>query len=332
MSAERVLLPRSKDYYSPEPISDWIQKGLATLPRFKLFDDVSFIYEAQLAKMELHSWQFDLEEFRKRAAYFEEINGQKKYQNYISDIRGKGQIGRTNQYLTHWYYPYKAKFHQQMVKALINWMGLTKGDRLLDPFVGSGTALIEAKLVGVDGIGVDIDPFCTFMTKVKTDLLDIDVADLQHIAPKKAYDFFKSINEKPSQTELRRFVETDHGPKSTLLNKDERIHEFFLLSYLYALSDYTYVKRDMWDAFSKNVGEMLRSLEMFGELKRNLKLEMGKVSVKHGDARFLHMVPSETVDGIISSPPYSIAVNYVKNDLHTFKFLGIEPGSLQDSL
>jgi DNA modification methylase len=33
-----------------------------------------------------------------------------------------------------------------MVKAIINWMGLKKGDVLLDPFAGSGTALIESKV------------------------------------------------------------------------------------------------------------------------------------------------------------------------------------------
>ena len=45
-----------------------------------------------------------------------------------------------------------------MIKALINWMGLKKPQKLLDPFVGSGTALIEAKTMDINGIGIDINP------------------------------------------------------------------------------------------------------------------------------------------------------------------------------
>jgi len=139
-----------------EPILDWILNGIPQKVNVRLFDDVGFIYEAELAKMELSSWWKDLETFRARSTYFEEVNGQKTNHYFISDIRGKGQIGRTCQYLTHWFYPYKAKFHPQMTKALINWMGIKGKERLLDPFVGSGTALIEAKTLGIDSWGVDI--------------------------------------------------------------------------------------------------------------------------------------------------------------------------------
>ncbi len=54
-----------------------------------------------IAKRELSRFYDDLDTFRKRTAYFEDVNGQKSYHYYISHIEGKGQIGRTNQYLTH---------------------------------------------------------------------------------------------------------------------------------------------------------------------------------------------------------------------------------------
>ena len=54
-----------------------------------------------------------------------------------------------NQYMTHWFYPYKGKFHPQMTRALINIIGLKKGDVLLDPFSGSGTAAVEGALLGL---------------------------------------------------------------------------------------------------------------------------------------------------------------------------------------
>jgi len=333
MTQEKISLPRNRDYMA-EPILDWILEGIPRSVNVKLFDDVGFIYEAQLAKMELSSWWRNLDEFVKRAAYYEQVNGEKTYHYHFSDIKGKDQIGRSNQYLTHWYYPYKAKFHPQMIKALINWMGLEKGQKLLDPFSGSGTALVEARLIGIDSIGVDVDPFCTFMSKVKTDLLDLSPQQLEAVEFKTAFEYFKSFKGKSSEAGLGRFVETNATPKSPFHGLDERIHDFYLLSYLYALSDYTYIKRKMWTGFVENTSRMIKSIRTFDALKRQLNLQMGGVQVKNGDARFLQQagVGKESIDGIVTSPPYSIAVDYIALDLHTFKYLGIDPQGLQDKL
>ena len=47
---------------------------------------------------------------------------------------------------------------------------------LLDPFMGSGTVLVESMLAGVDEIyGSDINPFAVFLSKVKTTALDINL-------------------------------------------------------------------------------------------------------------------------------------------------------------
>ena len=48
---------------------------------------------------------------------------------------------------------------------------------------------------------------------------------------------------------------------------------------------------------------------------------LGNVQTYIGDARNLEL-ESESVDGIITSPPYSIALDYVKNDAHALEALG----------
>lgn len=301
---------------------NWVFDGLPVASdRLKLFDDVSFAYELKLAKMELSRFYDDLNSFKKRTAYFEKINGQKTHHYYLSGVKGKGQIGHTNQYLTHWFYPYKAKFHPQMIKALINWLGFRKGGTLLDPFAGSGTALVEAKTIGVDSIGYDINPLCVLQSKIKCGLLDLSAGDLERVPREEAFHFF---DKKAKQRLLRKELfdwNTDKAEEE--LARDRRVHDFYLLCYLYALSDYTYIKKDMWKAFSANLDGIIKTVRQFDQLKRTLDIKLGKAKVEEADARKLKL-PNESIDGIVTSPPYSIAVNYIKNDLHALDYLNID--------
>jgi len=50
-------------------------------------------------------------------------------------------------YATHGLFPYRGKFHPQMIKGLLNVMGLHPGDTVLDPMMGSGTVPVEASLM-----------------------------------------------------------------------------------------------------------------------------------------------------------------------------------------
>ena len=49
-----------------------------------------------------------------------------------------------------------------------------KGDIILDPFLGSGTTLIEAKLLGRRGIGIDINSKAINMAKVNCSFSFLD--------------------------------------------------------------------------------------------------------------------------------------------------------------
>lgn len=53
------------------------------------------------------------------------------------------------------------------------------GDTILDPMVGSGTTLIESKITGRNGIGVDVDPSALLvaMSRVEFDASDEDIPE-----------------------------------------------------------------------------------------------------------------------------------------------------------
>ena len=80
-------------------------------------------------------------------------------------------------YATHGLFPYRGKFHPQMIKGLINIMGLRPGDVVLDPMMGSGTVPVEARLMGIQSIGIDASPFCRFMAQTKIDTLTMSLIE-----------------------------------------------------------------------------------------------------------------------------------------------------------
>lgn len=80
---------------------------------------------------------------------------------------------------THHLFRYPAKFHAPVARALLD--RYTKpGERVLDPFCGSGTLLVEAALAGREPIGTDVDPVAAFVSRVKSNPLDAQ--DLRDVA------------------------------------------------------------------------------------------------------------------------------------------------------
>ena len=75
--------------------------------------------------------------------------------------------GREFAKLTHYVFRYPAKFHPPVVRQLIEeYSG--RGERILDPFCGSGTLLVEAAVAGRHARGTDVDPVAVFVSNVKT--------------------------------------------------------------------------------------------------------------------------------------------------------------------
>ena len=296
-----------------------------------LFDNVQFIYELALAQLELQALgvkfevtnslrKFDLikandiENLRRRTAYFKLIKG--KYSDYFHIVK-KNRTHSVNQYLTHWIYPYKGKFHPQMIRALLNIIEIAPGETVLDPFIGSGTTALEAQLLGINCIGVDVSPLCVLQSKVKTESLTV-IDKIITLKEKSLYHIEPSLfsNEKG----LVRFIE--EIPES-------KVRNFYQMARLVALSDVARRKREFKKSFLRNLDLMIASVTDLYKVKEELNLTLGKVDIKIGDSRSLPL-PDVSVDGIITSPPYSIALDYVSNDAHALKDLGFDLSKLRE--
>jgi len=293
-----------------------------------LLDNVQFIYELSLAELELKALGVDFEvtnglrEFRilnkseenkelikRKGSYYKIVDGQ--FTDYFHIIQ-KNQTRSVNQYLTHWIYPYKGKFHPQMIRALLNIIGLKEGDTVLDPFSGSGTTALEAQLLGINFIGIDISPLCIIQGRVKTESVYV-------------IDEIKKIKNEISANIVPNLFQTNENYYNFLdkLSKDERVKNFYILARLLAVSDNSRRNRDFVNSFLKNVDLMLSSVKDYIQIKEKLNLKLGDVKIKVGDSRNIKL-QDNSVDGIITSPPYSIALDYVQNDSHSLKDLGYD--------
>jgi len=67
----------------------------------------------------------------------------------------------------HRLHPYLGKFIPQLVEIFLKYY-FKKGDSILDPFMGSGTTLIEANVLGMNSAGVDISHFNCLIADIKT--------------------------------------------------------------------------------------------------------------------------------------------------------------------
>lgn len=77
---------------------------------------------------------------------------------------------------THCYHVYPAMMIPQVARTLIKeFRPHGKCQLLFDPYMGSGTSLVEALLANVDSVGTDLNPLARLITKVKTTRYDYDV-------------------------------------------------------------------------------------------------------------------------------------------------------------
>lgn len=106
-----------------------------------------------------------------RLVYFSQIHfGGKKaetVQSRLERLGGSVKQRQATRYSVHGLHEYKGKFNPQVAKAILNIFGVTHGDRVLDPFCGSGTTLVECSHIGVESVGIDINPLAVFVANAK---------------------------------------------------------------------------------------------------------------------------------------------------------------------
>ena len=78
-----------------------------------------------------------------------------------------GRIGKRD-FATHWIHRYPAKMFHRIPRIILQAVAGSRPMNVLDPFCGSGTVLLESILSGHDAIGIDVNPMAQLISRVKT--------------------------------------------------------------------------------------------------------------------------------------------------------------------
>jgi len=228
-------------------------------------------------------------------------------------------------YATHSLFPYRGKFHPQLIKGILNVIGVEEGETVLDPMGGSGTACIEAQLMGFNSIGVDMNPFCTLITLAKSYALDVNVANLKDWVDRN--EDTEWVKQLPNL--IQKHDDVDSFITNFAITGDKKVDLIILLSYLDAVG---YSRRrktgSVETLFPKVLGRYVSTIVSFDQTRKRLDISLGKLKACTGDVLDLPL-PTESIDAVVTSPPYSFAIDYVDNDKPQLEFLGVDIDELK---
>lgn len=86
-----------------------------------------------------------------------------------------------------WYY-YKEGYSPNFVEKAIEYAGISKNDLIIDPFNGSGTTTLTSSMLGYKSIGIEVNPFTSFLSDAK--VKNVEVSKLDKIEDK----LLKAVN------------------------------------------------------------------------------------------------------------------------------------------
>jgi len=243
----------------------------------------------------------------------------------------------------HRLHPYLGKFVPQLVEALLH-RYVRPGGRVLDPFAGSGTTLVQALESGYDAVGVDVAAFNCLLMRVKTARYDVfrlrselrDALSRVGGAGESPRGYLREWYAPRAASELLHFrmllADYEHADVLRVVlaraARSARLTTHF---------DLDFPKRPQREPYwchkhrrtCRPVGEARKFLVRYLEDTRARLEEYERVrdrtraaSVLHGDAREIAL--EGPFDGIVSSPPYPGLIDYHEQHRYAYELLGLD--------
>ncbi|MEA3369191.1 MAG: transcriptional repressor LexA [Candidatus Ratteibacteria bacterium] len=235
------------------------------------------------------------------------------------DFRGEN----TKSY-THGLHNYPAMFIPQVARRII--LNCSQiGDTICDIFCGSGTALVESRLLGRNAYGIELNPLGVFLAKVKT-------TPLKPEALQKTYLSLLSdiLDYKPKKGEFPQFFNINFWFKENVIYeltkikkcidkiKNKDIKDFFLVTFSETVKFASNTRNGEFKLF-RMPKEKLNDynpnvISIFNRcVEKNIKGMKGFyndldnstwVKILQADSTERYDINNESIDCIITSPPY----------------------------
>jgi hypothetical protein len=248
----------------------------------------------------------------------------------------------------HRLHPYLGKFVPQLVETFLR-RHFRPGQRILDPFAGSGTTLVECTTFGAHSVGVDVSAFNVLLSSVKTARHDAAAVE-RHLtgALHRAEGWDGEPGGVPPSEYLRAWYHPDaldqllryraalrEAPQSADLGRvvlsraarSARLTTHFELDFPRRpqTGPYECRKHSRTCAPTADAGKFLRryTLDTIRRVREYSLLRADvRAEVIHGDARSVDYAVG--LDGLITSPPYPGRIDYHEQHRYAFELLGLD--------
>ncbi|QWK19658.1 MAG: hypothetical protein KNN13_09275 [Hydrogenobacter thermophilus] len=274
----------------------------------------------------------------------------KKYRDETWDFK----TANTKQY-THCFHPYPAMMIPQVAGRILDEFG-RDAKILFDPYCGTGTSLVEANLRGINAIGTDINPLARLIAKVKTTVIPLKSLDW-YLKDFNDFVFSARLGEKRIEPIIPNFKNIDYWFKKETQYwlaiikeyieqkiKDKDIQDFFKVAFSETVREVSLTRNGEFKLYRMTK----KQIEKFNpdvlsvmteKLIRNRNGMADYISIKNNDAISKvydfntvyeipeSILPPESVDIIITSPPYGdsrTTVAYGQFSRLSNQWLGLE--------
>jgi len=118
----------------------------------------------------------------------------------------------------------------------------------------------------------------------------------------------------------------------TIVNevKNDDIRDFLMLSLSGTISDVDRrTRKEFLEAYTERLYDLYKRIYLFWKLNEFLKIELKSSITYTADTRDMKEIKFNSIDAIVNSPPYSTALDYIRNDEPQLILLDLVP-SLED--
>ncbi len=251
--------------------------------------------------------------------------GQSRKEKYVRKIDYSWDYrGEKTKSHTHGIHTYPAMFIPQVARRLLETYS-KEGDTVCDIFCGSGTALVESKLLGRNAYGIELNPFAVFLAKAKTTPINPNKLTGEYLKILNRIEKIKDSEiERPDFKNLNFWFKENAILKLAKLKKaikeikDKAVQNFLMVAFSETVRYSSNTKTGEFKLV-RIKGEKLEkhNPNVFGLFRKNAEKNISGMAdffkdakkdswakIILGDSSKDNSIKANSIDCIITSPPY----------------------------